>query len=524
MLKKQIFIFIIFLILGCGILIRWILTDNLPLIWDEARHLRIGLEVKNSIISFKPWRLFYCTSRYPPFYYLLIFPFLLFNSNPDVVALFNLLPWSFLIFSTYYLARTFLPSSASFIASLVTGFCPFIIGILPKILIDLTLTSIITFSVLSFILSKSFNNKKWSLILGTTIGLGLLTREVFILFIVGPFIWLGIKGIISLYKQGFNRWFNLNKKQLMNSFYCICIAFCLAGPWYIKNINRIIKVIYEQIYIANIEGDPHVFSLSGALFYIKNLIENQFFFPLTIFLFIGLIFTFIKRRNEKWILLQVLTSGYIILTLFKNKDPRYSMPLLPIISIIATHWVIYLKPILRKIAYPLIAIYLSMTTIFMNFKAIAVQNEITIHIGTSSFRLLAREFFIFRFPKKESWPIKQVLGIIKNDLIKKNINVEAKIGLAFDHPFLNTENMLFYAKIRKNNFKFIRIEKEEDIKILSRQPAYILTKTKYPGTIYYTKETPKLLDIIKKDNEKFVEIKHLSLPDDSMLVIYRVNY
>jgi hypothetical protein len=58
-----------------------------------------------------------------------------------------------------------------------------------------------------------------------------------------------------------------------------------------------------------------------------------------------------RRAAEGWKTLALaFVPSWVILTLISNKDPRYIMPLIPIVGVISTHWIAALGPRAQRAA------------------------------------------------------------------------------------------------------------------------------------------------------------------------------
>jgi hypothetical protein len=123
------------------------------------------------------------------------------------------------------------------------------------------------------------------------------------------------------------------------------------------------------------EGDPAFFAWDSLFYYLRALRDFYLPWPLLILLLAGTLFiivSWLQRGPEardnlrRWIpALSSLAGGWLILTLIANKDPRYIMPVVPVLSSLSVNWIPALPSGVRRLS-PLLFAALGLLIVFWN--------------------------------------------------------------------------------------------------------------------------------------------------------------
>ncbi|MEA5421781.1 glycosyltransferase family 39 protein [Synechococcus sp. CCY9202] len=181
-----------------------------------------------------------------------------------------------------------------------------------------------------------------SLLAALAVAAAVLVKQSALLVLLGPCCWAALRG---LGQPG-------RRLQALAAL-AVVLAVCL--PWlhhnWITTIGGTNRAVIES---AAAEGDPAVFSLTSLLWY-PRLWPQQLGLPvLAIALIGGLIglLPVLRDPQRRWAPLQALRrpvlqlptgwpwligcslSGWVLITLSPNKDPRYIAPLLPLLALL----------------------------------------------------------------------------------------------------------------------------------------------------------------------------------------------
>ena len=290
--------------------VLWITLDNLPPAWDQAHHSRMSLEFatlfqsKDLLSAIKS--AFTYASYYPPFYYLSAAPFVaLFGYSDDMVC-FAQIPYCLLCLA------------AVFSLGLQTGTKR--VALLALVFVSLNPLTALVATVLSLAYwARSHPRSPLIYLTGPLLGAAILTKWTALLFTAPPLLYL--------------LWEGRRKRSLvLFSFVSVVLAFCVACPWYWMQRETILSGLKTTFVSGAKEHDP------SAL--LESLVRNYYFYeqvwfipPLGELVAVGLLlflFRYREMETKRFLLLAILPQLTFFLV-FPNKDPRYGMPVVPII-------------------------------------------------------------------------------------------------------------------------------------------------------------------------------------------------
>lgn len=316
-------------------ILYWLkLNTNLPH-WDMGRHLYMSVVYDQlwARVWHNPIHFASVVSNYyyyPPVVHNIGLLFeSIFGFRPSVAVASNIVWLLTIAYSIYFTAhRLFgrLPAVASMLFALAS---PMIIGQLHEFQLDMPLTAMISLSIFLLLKTERFSNPKYTILLGAVAGLGMMTKWTYIIFMVPSLLILLADPIAVVGKNKKAVW-----KNLLIAF---GIAIVICGAWYLRNLGQIrIDFMQNGLKQAVIEGDPHGFNKAAFLWYFYRLNINYLFLPLGIYFILGT-FTVLIRRSKRRagvILLAVALVWYLIISALANKDVRYIMPEIIILSLI----------------------------------------------------------------------------------------------------------------------------------------------------------------------------------------------
>jgi hypothetical protein len=165
-----------------------------------------------------------------------------------------------------------------------------------------------------------------------------------------------------------------------------CVAFAIAGFWYVHNYSAFINdTLHGQGETAKYEGQPPVGSLSSLLWYSWNLFTNQLYLVPFLFFVVGVVFLFRRNGAAKKNLYPVLVivGTYAAFTLLSLKDDRYTGPMLPAVAVVGTYWLDSLRRKPRIWASSALAAYGAVTFAAISFGIGFLPKDVFVHLGRS---------------------------------------------------------------------------------------------------------------------------------------------
>ena len=176
--------------------------------------------------------------------------------------------------------------------------------------------------------------------------------------------------------------------RLLNIVAAGSVTLAVSALWYVPNYSEFRADIKSSTSIpAWVQGDPPVGSLASALWYLWSLLNNQLYLIPFLFLVTGIVFLF--RKDEAAIknapLLLSVVGSYIALSAIELKDFRYTMPMIAAIGVIATSWLEFVGPRLRRWLGGGLLAYCVMTFFVISFGTGLLPKDITIPLKPRSF-------------------------------------------------------------------------------------------------------------------------------------------
>ncbi|MFW6358929.1 MAG: ArnT family glycosyltransferase, partial [Chroococcales cyanobacterium] len=332
----------------------WLRLDSHIPAWDQTNHLTGSLNYLHALqnaewFSGEWWRhLWMLSSKNPPLPYITSAPFqALFGKGPDSALMMNFVFSAILLLSVYGLGRHLFNRQVGLWAAAFCVLFPRFYTIRIQYLIDYPLAALVTASFLCLTLWRDAIPKKqqwgWAIAFGLCLGGTIMIKQSVVFFLFFPLVWLGGK---TLWKRDWGRFGQLCTGLLVST--------VIFFPWY--STNWIFFFGSQQVVMsaASNEGDPPLNTLAAWTYYWKDL-PRAVSFPLLIVPIVAFIFAVgrslipansseksrEKRQNPlhpslAWLLLY-FAGSYLLCSALFNKDLRYILPYLPVLSVILAY-------------------------------------------------------------------------------------------------------------------------------------------------------------------------------------------
>ena len=546
---------ILFLIwLAGGMIDRlWFALDHSVPAWDQADYLNGALNYWNALqqpewFNIDWWRSFWLLSnKIPPLHYILTVPFLnIFGTTQDAASLVMLLYSAILLISVYGLGVTLFNVSVGLWAAGICQLLPGLYYYRLEFLLDYPLAAMVA---ASFWLLTVWNterlklcvvegrrkgllktrirleshplqraegrrrNKLWGWIfgflLGISLGLALMLKQTALFFLLIPILWI----FISCLKN--RHWLYLT--QLISS---VAIAVSICFPWYRTNWLLILTSGKRATLDSAIaEGDPALNTLDAWTYYSSTL-PYLLSWCLLLVPIVGLVLlaVFKTKKNPpisspplpipplpkwRWLIIFLL-GGYLLSSLNINKDARYILPLLPVLSVILAvgllSWANYWQ---RSIRWGTIILA----------TALMLLNIFPLGGDFLTAKLSPR---VRHYPYTgQAFPHRDVVREITNT----SPYLRSTLGVLPSTPEINQHNFSFYGG--QYNFQVagrqVGVRKEE-VEQDARSLDWFITKTGDQGSI---PEAQSAIVKLVEEGGNFSLQKSWQLPDNSHLKLYR---
>jgi len=338
---------VLFLAITCW----WLTQDRSIPIFDAGLHLSLAINVHHELSSGHLLSAFTLSIPYPPFAYVVGSLGIMLGGvgiAPLIIAE-NVVFVSLLALGCYQVGRLAFGSMAGLLAVVFALGSPLITAQFHVFMIDAPETAMVAVSVWLVIATEGFSRLRISALAGLAVGLGMLTKEPFAIFLVG------IVGVTAL-RGGREAWRGLALFA--------AVALVIALPWYIYELKQIREIAGEAAAAATSTPSPSSaagiapprMSLANLEWYLWNFVNAQVYLPLFGFAAVGWVWTmvgFVRRHPVSPLALELAVGaflGWLILTETFVHDTRYSMPLTIYLAVFGAGWIVRLGQRARVLA------------------------------------------------------------------------------------------------------------------------------------------------------------------------------
>lgn len=300
--------------------------DNTPLVDDSSCYFQISsdshLLVKEEV-------------RPPLFMYLSFLFYHFFGKDPDTAVMSNSVFLFILFFSTYGIGKKIHSRKVGLLAAIILSTYPIIFGHSRVYMPSLPLAAMVALSVLFLLLSNNFSNRRYSLLFGLSIGLGMFIKQTYPVFIIGPLLYCLVYLILKKKNSvGIKGYRKFKVFPFINLFLSLLLGILICSFWYIPNMKAFLHYFMTDKTISLSYRD--FINLESIFFYPCILVERQIYWFYFLVLMVSIIYLIRTRTREFIFLLVWVMVPYLFFTFFAVKDARYTIPYLPAISVITS--------------------------------------------------------------------------------------------------------------------------------------------------------------------------------------------
>jgi hypothetical protein len=240
----------------------------------------------------------------------------------------------------------------------------------------------------------------------------------------------------------------------------------LAGTWYLPNLPNLMRYFVENARIGVREGEPAVFSFQSLIYYLRLLEGYQLFGILFFVLLVSAIRVWRKGlKTDGMFLFAAIFGGWLAMTLLRTKDPRFTMPLLGPLLILAGAWLQdWKRAWWTTVSKATLILVLLFQAYMINFGVRRLPQEVVLARGYSgSLRwdwnlYLQHYFHILGAPRREDWKQEEILRTMAEDAGRKGVPQE--LALIPDLPRFNSVNFQLTARFRGYTANVAHIQSE----------------------------------------------------------------
>lgn len=438
-------------------------------------------------------------------------PFFLFRIDKNIVVMVNFIYFAILLFATYGFGKRLYNQRVGILALFIVSMFPAVFGFSRVFMLDFPLMAMVALTFYLFTVNR-FDKLIFSLLTGSTIGLGLLTKESYLIFLI-PILTYFIL-------QQKNR---RDIKSIIGFCSSIFLGVLISGKYYI-NSEKIILFRGWIFQRENIEPYYYLNSLSHQLMPIFFLL-----------FFASLIFCY---RKKQYFLPNMTIALLLLFSLSPCKSGRFILPLFPYIAVMIAGFV-WSSPKIRKISTLILILISFLQYFFISYSSyIRYHSPQTISHKTSGLDLDCQGLGLATIIDEGDWqsPAEEIIKIISENKEKIGIGSEVSLGL-FSHE------RIYYALDYWSIVKRLPLEIHTPFEGIDPRKPYMVKITKQQKDVFDDPvanfdfvivqenfpENEKMLDYISNNLDhfkrnfigKFCFIKTIILPDGCSCTIYK---
>ncbi len=479
----------------------WQLMDAERLHWDNSIHQSESLDANRTLVeSENPLTdlFFFIRWHYPPLVSWSTIPLYQIFGEGSLVASFAITGFLVvMILATYGLGRQLFDERVGLLGALFVSAFPIVLDLSRQFMLDLPLASMTVLSLYLLVRSGEFSSPLWSLLLGVSLGCGMLTKWTFAFFLVYPFLFVGASVFLKEKRES---------RRIRNLILCLLAASATGLPWYAKNIVSILSGKSNLL----AQGDR---ALLHSVFYYCAILPQQVSWLLVIPLILGLAFYVRRYRLEHLVPVLSIVGGYALLSFVVLKTPRFSIPLLPPFAILSSAGIIAwvnASEARRTRRFQYLG-GLCMLALAQNVAITYVCQDSKVGKVLSS-QILAASIVPFQRPANSNWQQEQILDVLSHR--PAGLTERSRDLLVIpDHLYFNWATFEYIVNLRRLPMRIVQAGTS-----LVRSD-YVVVKTGDLGEDIRNRQ--RLTNIVLVDTLSFEALRRFPLPDGTEAILLR---
>jgi 4-amino-4-deoxy-L-arabinose transferase-like glycosyltransferase len=511
--------------------VAWVEIDTVPPHWDEAHYLYEGELLYHTLRQSGPVAFVSAFSRAigtkAPLITVLPFPLYALMGESFLSARYvNVV---FVIVASWYLYRLgemMVGRRAALLSVILLNTFPLVAGMSRQFLVEYGLMTLVILWMY-YLVRWQRGEKGWpSWALGIVLGLGMLMKVTFPLYVAVPTALVLTQDVLRHRKLRFNTLASLARIAVA--------ALPIAGLWYFRNWATIFGFILNAGYgeAAQAYGQGSVFSLRTVGAYWLSLINFGFgAYSLLLLVVVACWVGLRVRRNENrsriardhlYLLLGWWIVPWLALTFAVTKEIRFTMPYLPALALLLSSGLVGLGG--RRLA--VLGGVAAAGILNYAYYSFGPPQPARAELRAGGLILLSKNLEWAHPPSPERWPNASVVQTIAADVAKRGI-AQPKVTVMFSHFRLSAHNLNYFSALYETPVRFNtnHFQSQEPASELAgrvkTQADYLLTKSGSPGSNLLNAKNVEVLNLLREGGMPFDSLGVIPLPDGSEVTILR---
>ncbi|MBN1596630.1 phospholipid carrier-dependent glycosyltransferase [candidate division FCPU426 bacterium] len=485
----------------------WLFVDKRPLSWDESIHY-MGAVGYARVLHQGGWgvikNLLYLSDFYPPLAeFLAGVVFAVTRPSPDVASFLDVGFLCGMIWLLFIIGRRFFDEPSGILAAYLFVASTAVTIQAKVFMLDIPLAFFVLLGFYAFWASAGFTRRRWSLLYGAALGLGLLDKWSALFFLCFPPLIQAVTATLQKHEQRGRIWLNV--------LFIYGVAALLAAPWYGVHFITLVKNTSSYVHARGVlENDPALTSPAAWFYYLGSLFR-QTSIPLGLALLFGCAWLCLRRKQAAWMIVW-LALPYLILTFIRNKDDRYIIPLLPLACLAGAIW---LKDLRKPVRERLLLLLVLALLLQMAYSHLGPQAG-WLHT-LASHRIAQVPLVNSWAPDKRSWPLDAILADVEHQ--SQQLRRKPILRVVPDHAYFSRVTFVVEQTRRQAGVQLSGINNWPMF------TDFAVSKTGSLG-LDFNVERPRRIDLMlqiesRALNPRFELVQRYALPDAAEALLYR---
>ncbi|HET6448622.1 MAG TPA: glycosyltransferase family 39 protein [Conexibacter sp.] len=333
----------------------WLATDRAVPFGGGASHLYASLLYRDFIAEGHPIRAITYDTYYPPGIRLFgVLVLALLGKGPDGPVLAqNVVFVPLLAFACYRIGKLVAGPRAGLLAVVFALGTPLIAEQFHVFMLDAPQAALVALATWLILASDRFARPGPTALAGLTVGLGVLTKQLMPLYLVG------VLGAVLLRGEGWRNWRGVAM--------FVGVSLLVGLPWYLVHLDEWGRFFGAAGTGSSTEpvppaASPPIVSLANLGWYGWATLNGLLFAPLFAFAAIGVVAALARAVRTRPLpshdptaeLLWGLGGVWLALTLLRHHDVRYTMGAIAFVAVLGTAWIVRLRPRWQALATALL--------------------------------------------------------------------------------------------------------------------------------------------------------------------------
>ena len=513
----------------------WLHFDRLPPAWDQSAYLDGGEVLYRALTQGGLLGLLKALTivngAKAPLLSLLPLPlYLVFGHTYHVALGVNLVLMAVSSYYVYHLAERFRSRRAGVLAVVILNLFPLVAGLSREFLVETCLMALVLAWHKHLLDSVHYRARGTWLRLGVVLGLGMLVKILFPLYIVGASLWV--------------LWLRIREdrgvrvKLVATLGGLLASGAVVAAVWYARNLRNALATAANSGYgaVASSYGSRSVFAWQTLSSYWLRVASDVVSPVLTLTLVLTALWAFATvvrgRRGlvfhegeHLWFLLAWLIVPFVVLSLGVNKDIRFLLPVLPALALLGACGLDALAE-LRRSAWIAIAVLLGLACGVYAVRSFVAPTAVSSTPTTARTLAFGGVGGYMRAPVAQEWPLAEIDRSIEADAARSGI-AEPGVTLLFDQAQINVNNLQYMRTLAGGTATYrtsayvTPLTDAAGERVVLGLSDYVVTKSGDVGPDFTNVLNRRIAAHVEAGRLAYDELGRAGLPDGSRLVVYR---